>query len=80
MRQGGRWVSNHAEICWPYKEACIFKISLKDGKQVGVKWLDFHCDSSEKKSELEGPKMNMRPIRKLVQELRQETMAVCIRW
>lgn len=50
MRQGGRWVSNHAEICWPYKEACIFKISLKDGKQVGVKWLDFHCDSSEKRN------------------------------
>lgn len=50
MRQGGRWVSNHAEICWPYKEACIFKIPLKDGKQVEVKWLDFHCNSFEKRN------------------------------
>lgn len=48
----GRWMASHlAGLRCPCKEVCILKIPLKGGKQEGIKWLDFHCDSFEKRSQ-----------------------------
>lgn len=46
--EAGRWmVSHRGGHCCPCKEVCIFKIPLKGQ----MKWLNFHCDSFEKKSQ-----------------------------
>lgn len=45
-----RWmVSHHAELCCPCNKVYVFKTPHKGEKQEGVKWLDFHCDSLEKR-------------------------------